>query len=97
MEQCLIPRVYDDEFLLETFSTLNPSVAERTRIFNLLWEQWSANKVKIDKNHLNNVRPMLHVSGLKEMKDFQYKRNEVRFPDKETMAIAMLVIGDFSV
>lgn len=87
-------QTYDDAFMIETFGTLRPSTQERTRYFLDCWFAWKDNCIKYKPIRARatyiEVRRFCSGMGLKDLRDFQVKNNEIRFKSKEDMAMAKL-------
>lgn len=87
----LYQRMFSDEYMLEVFGTLTPSISERSSYFFSLWVDWRANRVKL-KQHVSksDLRRQLLGYGMKEFREFQIRNGEVRFADRELVAVALL-------
>ena len=84
-------KLFDDDYMLETFGTLTPNISQRTTYYFDLWMQWRTNRLKFNRDSSNSdARDNLKSLGLKEWRDFQMRNGEIRFSSAETLAMAKL-------
>lgn len=86
--------IYDDNFLMETFGTIEPTALERAEVFARWWDEWHQNSISILHKDMNIVRKEIRALGYKDFVDFQTLGNEVRFKTTEALAMAKLIMGD---
>lgn len=90
--------LYDEEFLIQTFGTLEPSIDQRTKKFFDIWCEWDSTQMFLKRDqHMTNIKSLLKGVGLKEFQDYQIRGYELRFKDDATKAISLLVLGDYCV
>ena|SRR5210317_707680 len=96
----LLRYVYDEDYLMTTFGTLDTSIDQRTKKFFALWCEWSALRLIITREagiSVPAVKKILVGLGLKEFQDFQHKGKEFRFKDSSVLAFAKISLGDICV
>lgn len=90
--------VYEDNFLMETFGTLSPTLSERANKFFDMWCEWDSTQMFLRRDqHIANIKSLLKGVGLKEFQDYQIKGYELRFKQTESQALAKLILGDYCV
>jgi len=85
-------QVFDDDFMLETFGTLTPSVTSRTAYFFEQWMDWKPRTVKLGRPtpSLTTIKSFLKEMGLKDLREYQIRNNEIRFKTSDDLALAKL-------
>ena len=84
---------WPDDYMLEAFGKLNPSLAERKTYFFERYMEWREHRIHIKHGHMPKVKEILRQSGLQVMWEYQVMHNEVRFAKAEHLAWIRLV-GD---
>jgi len=83
--------IFDDEFMMETFGTLRPDISTRTAHFFQLWMDWRPRRLVLSKTTRHtDVKRFLTNMGLRDLREFQLRNNEIRFCSAEDMAMATL-------
>lgn len=84
--------IFDDDFMMETFGTLTPEVTRRTAYFFEQWMDWKPNTVKLGRPapQLYRIKTFLNSMGLKDLREYQIRNNEIRFKNSQDLAMAKL-------
>jgi hypothetical protein len=93
--------IFDDDEMLAAFGKLNPTVKERTAYFFDRWMDWRNNRLrfssKIITSDRDHFKEKLKQIGLRDLWDYQFRNNEIRFKDKESLAFFKIVASDIIV
>lgn len=90
-------KMFSDEFMMQTFGTLTPSLQQRTSYFMGLWMEWRNVRVLLrsdnDRSRMrsqNRSRELIRSLGYQEFHDFQIRNGEIRFANPEILAMCMM-------
>ena len=84
-------KLFDDDYMLETFGTLTPNISQRTTYYFDLWMQWRINRVKFKMDSSSSdARNDLKSLRLKEWRDFPMRNGELRFTSEESLDMSKL-------
>lgn len=91
----IIPDLYSEEYLQESFGSLTPSIEERTlRTFNS-WVAWRNTELVISPNVPPwKIRKVVNQRGLRYFEDYIISNNRIRFRDKSQAGLMLLVLGE---
>lgn len=91
--------LYPEDRLLEAFGTINPTVAQRTKYFNTLWDSWATNNIPMTPDFWLTERKVLRdigeSLGLDYSWDFYIKDQELRTRTPELQALFILAMPDY--
>jgi hypothetical protein len=90
--------IFDDDEMLTAFGKLNPTVKERTAYFFDCWMDWRNNRLRFSNKIITSDREFLKEKlkqiGLRDLWDYQFRNNEIRFKNTESLAFFKIVAGD---
>lgn len=90
--------IFDDDEMLTAFGKLNPTVKERTAYFFDRWMDWRNNRLRFSNKIITSDREFLKEKlkqiGLRDLWDYQFRNNEIRFRNTESLAFFKIVAGD---
>lgn len=89
-----LTKIYDRDFLLNTFGTLRPTLEQRTAWTFHTWRDCRPHALRFKSmvSTASNIRRELQCLGFREFADYLIMGNEVRMVSAELKAIVLISV-----